>query len=99
MRFRVGDRVKRVQTGPSGFLSPVPLGETGTVTVDNGGESVGVHWDNSRAWDKWDHEESWFRWTLAPLTPPAEDAWAADKVRELVKPKPMFQGIPLETVQ
>jgi hypothetical protein len=32
---------------------------------------------------------------LAPLTPPAEDAWAADAVRKVTKPEPTLLPLPV----
>ena len=84
--FKVGDRVKRVQV-----VSPeVPIGSVGTVTGAAGFRGrAGYHvaWDGRP--ELW-MDAIWYAYTLAPLTPPAEDAWAADAVRKVTKPRPEF---------
>ena len=85
--FKVGDRVRRVRTGPNerGLMS-IPFGAEGTVTSGTYHPSyspqpvVGVAFDGGR------YSGIVFASTLAPLTPPAEDAWAADAVRKVTKP-------------
>lgn len=85
-KFKVGDRVRRI-----GAPCHVPVGSTGTIVETNVPSDWSdciyhrVEWDGGVAADVIATKES----ALAPLTPPAEDTWAADKVRELVKPKPM----------
>lgn len=88
--FKVGDRVKRIADPephilPLGLacITAMPLGQTGTVTRFDDGRHVYVLPDGGTS--------SWpcFQHTLAPLTPPQADAdsWAADKVREVTKPR------------
>ena len=88
-KFEKGQRVKRVReasrkcTVPTD-LTDLPVGATGTVTKITG-EYVYVMPDEGS-----DQPDGWgcFPETLEPLTPPADEQWAADKVRELVKPNP-----------
>ena len=85
--FKVGDRVRRVRTGPNerGLMS-IPLGAEGTVTRGTYHPSyspqpvVGVAFDGGR------YSGIVFASTLAPLTPPAADTWAADKVKQVTQP-------------
>jgi hypothetical protein len=85
-QYTKGQRVKRVQN-PS--ASVVEAGRLGTVVDDDGGEYVGVAWDGFKR-GAWSHDGwgGWFRFSIAPLTPPAEDAWAADQVKKWTKPDP-----------
>jgi hypothetical protein len=90
--FKVGDRVRIVDG-----VRPEMIGAEGVLVAAGG-------WSGKRGWwlvdvpshptasnsnvappTYWDCHRS----ILAPLTPPAEDAWAADKVKELTRPKPM----------
>jgi hypothetical protein len=84
-KFKVGDRVRHVIAGE------VPLGSEGTV-VGSGMQSMGFRYNVE--FDRvpcpyppgiyWYSAPEW----LAPLTPPAEDAWAADQVKKWTKPDP-----------
>jgi hypothetical protein len=79
-KFKVGDRVRHVIAGE------VPLGSEGTV-VGSGMQSMGFRYNVE--FDRvpcpyppgiyWYSAPEW----LAPLTPPAEDAWAADQGEEM----------------
>lgn len=68
MIYKVGQRVKRVKTGPSGGLYELPLGSVGTITHDAGGAFVAVDWDNHP--DLNSPDAGWCRYSLAPLTDP-----------------------------
>lgn len=92
MQFKVGQRVKKVAMSRHGGANFIPIGAEGVITAlghywipridEHGNDVYTVAYDG--------HEETGAcGYMLAPLTPPAQDAWAADKVRELVKPKPM----------
>jgi hypothetical protein len=94
--FRVGDRVRITKAGR---YEPVtrPAGSVGTITELNAStapeleSAYGAHHrvmvDGIRSRHPQGFEVPVCY--LAPLTPPAEDAWAADKVKELTRPKPM----------
>ena len=86
MIFKVGDKVKRVRDpeGLSASATGMPIGATGVV-VDPQGWFGNVRVRNDANGTEWGCKPC----TLEPLTPPADEQWAADKVRELVKPKPM----------
>lgn len=84
--FRVGQRVKRISNPGDPSFGP-PVNSEGAVTrVD------------SLIWVTFDAPYPWFSGsartdygceydTITPLTPPAEDTWAADKVKQLTKPQ------------
>lgn len=83
-KFKVGDKVRFVRiAGPDGDCL---LGKEGVIAP----------FDHPREWEVSVHFPhiahrfktlGCFESELEPLVPP--DTWAADKVRELVKPKPM----------
>jgi hypothetical protein len=87
--FKVGQRVRRVKTAhntPQGggvYLHSIVLpGAEGTVEgLDRDGDCY-VRFDSYPQ-----HAVTCYAWTLEPLTPPAEDAWAADKVKQVTKPQ------------
>jgi hypothetical protein len=100
--FKVGDRV-RVKwaagigadcTGCSATILhiPVPTGEPGDCTVLVDGHSA-----TTRGFPV-----EWIRalfCQLEPLTPPAEDAWAADAVRKVTKPQPQAFPVPTAPIE
>ena len=85
-QFKVGDRVKRIRDPrvDANLNRAIPLGAQGVVTEIDCDGDCDVRWDSDG------YIRVAFRWTLAPLTPPAEDAWAADKVRQVTKLQPSF---------
>lgn len=93
--FKVGDRVRKICPLRDEDLarlerhSCIPVGEVGT--IHSPGETLDwrVRWDGYGVVSPCGRRYAAMEYQLAPLTPPAEDTWAADKVRELVKPKPM----------
>lgn len=89
--FKVGQRVRYTGIGVW-----IPRGAEGTVLIGRGYEPnangvrnttrYGVAIDGHRhlsADGLWAIQQRY----LAPLTPPAEDTWAADKVRQVTKPQ------------
>jgi hypothetical protein len=85
-QFKVGQRVRKValsrHCGPGGNF--VPVGAEGEIVAqgwewDQRPETYTVNYDNYGSTGA-------FAYMLAPLTPPAEDAWAADKVKRVTKP-------------
>lgn len=92
-QFRVGQRVRKVSKSRAGDVTRpdptrVPVGAEGTIIGPYSGDNGDwiVEYDGYRS----SHVLGWFAaytYQLAPLTPP--DSWASEKVRELVKPKPM----------
>lgn len=82
--FKVGQRVRKVKLG--GYTEEAPVGTTGTI-LPQAPHAIGdeLTWepDTTRA-IHYVHP-----WQLAPLTDGEADTWAAGKVRELVKTKPM----------
>lgn len=83
--FKVGQRVRRIAV----VARAVPVGVEGTVVrgnyVNHLGEFCDVRWDNGAP------PTGYYTYTLAPLTPPKEEAdtWAADKVKQVTKPQHM----------
>lgn len=90
--FKVGQRVRRVVTGPSKDLEPVVLGATGTIKKNEGDEPrYLVRWDEPQplvvSLGEGGRLSYAYGYSLAPLTSPAEDAWAADQVRKVTNPQ------------
>ena len=79
-QFKVGDRVRYVNT----ILNPmVPTGTEGVVVGIDPWVRDPVRVDfagSDRTWSVYVH-------SIAPLTPPAEDAWASEQVRKVTKPQ------------
>ena len=81
-KFKVGDRVRvidgrgaeRAVVGQCGEVTRIGVTTLLEVRMDCGPSPCDADW----LW--WPHE-------LAPLTPPAEDTWAADKVKQVTKPQ------------
>jgi hypothetical protein len=80
--FKVGDRV-RVVSCDANAHGESAIGHAGT--IDGRGDHFMYEWTLKID----DLPSLWFFDSrhLAPLTPPAEDAWAADAVRKVTKPQ------------
>jgi hypothetical protein len=85
--FKVGDRVRVVADNCS---NPRYVGREGTVVDTDSvhrGHSSGERMPYQVALDGYPNDTFFAARHIAPLTPPAEDAWAADAVRKVTKPQ------------
>lgn len=78
MNYKVGQRVKSTVSGGSGVF--IAKGDEGSIlALPAKSDRYYVGWDTgARSYSLPE--------VLAPLLPPAADTWAADKVKQLVKP-------------
>ena len=81
-QFNVGDRVRVVSDAVG---EPLNSEAVVTATRPERGADCCVLIDGDRSPHP-SGEYSVHFWQLAPLTPPASDVWAADKVKQVTKP-------------
>jgi len=94
-KFKVGDRV-RVIDMPSFITMPQRMGAIGreativSIPSDYPRADCDIEVDNFPARELGYADLPWAVqfWQIAPLTPPAADAWATEQVKKWTKPEP-----------